>query len=395
MTAIYGRHIIDTLHERVGEEEQLKGRTDIGEDENFNGVWLRGIGHWGHRDGEARGIYDGAPEFDYRFGAMQGGMDFYREEEDGITDHAGMYLAYGHGRMDVTQNLLTTERDAGDSDFNAFSVGGYWTRFGENGWYLDGVVQGTWYDVTTQSNRPTGIGFPDQSIDGFGFGASIEGGYPFDLGDGWQVEPQAQVIWQTIRMDDFNDGAADVRYDNLNSLAGRIGARVARTWEAEEATATEPARLATVWGRVKSLARVHGESSDRGLIGRWFRALLVGLGRDMDRARPRSDQTGVEQHVAVWEHQLQHVLRYRQLRLERQAGAKGQLVGAVPWDYGRRNEAFDEEHVPEISRSISAMMGAQRPSGVRSMLVAYHSVELLRFPFDRTSRPNSRGNEDA
>ncbi|MBB4389393.1 outer membrane autotransporter protein [Rhizobium leguminosarum] len=250
MAAIYGRHIIDTLHERVGEEEQLKGRTDIREDENFNGVWLRGIGQWGHRDGDARGVYDGAPEFDYRFGAMQGGMDFYREEEDGITDHAGMYLAYGHGRMDVTQNLVTTERDAGDSDFNAFSVGGYWTRFGENGWYLDGVLQATWYDVTTHSNRPTQIGFPDQSIDGFGFAASLEGGYPFDLGDGWQFEPQAQIIWQTIRMDDFNDGAADVRYDNLNSLVGRIGARVARTWQAEEATATDPARLATVWGRV-------------------------------------------------------------------------------------------------------------------------------------------------
>ena len=250
MAAIYGRHIIDTLHERVGEEEQLKGRTDIGEDEKFNGVWLRGIGHWGHRDGDARGVYDGAPEFDYRFGAMQGGMDFYRDEEDGVTDHAGMYFAYGHGRMDVTQNLLTTTRDAGRNDFDAFSLGGYWTRFGENGWYLDGVLQGTWYDMTTHSNRATAIGFPDQSIDGFGFAASLEGGYPLDLGDGWQLEPQAQLIWQTIHMNGFNDGAADVRYDNLNSLAGRIGARIARTWEAEEATATEAARLATVWGRV-------------------------------------------------------------------------------------------------------------------------------------------------
>ena len=250
MAAIYGRHIIDTLHERVGEEEQLKGRTDIGEDENFNGAWLRGIGQWGHRDGDARGIYDGAPEFDYRFGAMQGGMDLYRKEKDGITDHAGMYLAYGHGRMDVTHNLLTTTRDAGRNDFNAFSVGGYWTRFGEEGWYLDGVLQGTWYDMTTHSNRVTEIGFPDQNLDGFGFAASLEGGYPFDLGDGWQLEPQAQIILQTIRMDDFNDGAADVRYDNMKSLAGRIGVRAARTWAAEEATVTEPARLATFWGRL-------------------------------------------------------------------------------------------------------------------------------------------------
>ncbi len=250
MAAIYGRHIIDTLHERVGEEEQLKGRTDIGEDENFNGFWMRGIGHWGHRDGDARGIYDGAPEYDYRFGALQGGMDFYREEKDDVTDHAGMYLAYGRGRMDVTQNLLTSKRDAGRNDFNAFSVGGYWTRFGENGWYLDGVLQATWYGMTTKSNRATEFGFPDQDVDGFGFAASIEGGYPFDLGNGWQLEPQAQLVWQNIDFDDFNDGAADIRYDNLNSLAGRLGARVARTWEAEEATASEPARLATVWGRV-------------------------------------------------------------------------------------------------------------------------------------------------
>lgn len=250
MAVIYGRQILDTLHERVGEEEQLKGRTDIGEDEKFNGVWLRGIGQWGHRDGDPHGIYDGAPEYDYRFGAIQGGLDFYRREKDGVTDHAGMYVAYGHGVMDVEQDRLTSARDAGRNDFNAFSVGGYWTRFGENGWYLDGILQGTWYNMTAKSNRDTEIGFPDQDVDGFGFAASLEGGYPFDLGNGWQLEPQAQIIWQTIDMDDFNDGAADIRYDNVNSLTGRIGARLARTWEAEEATASEPAQLATVWGRV-------------------------------------------------------------------------------------------------------------------------------------------------
>ena len=33
-------------------------------------------------------------------------------------------------------------------------------------------------------------------------------------------------------------------------MAGRIGARISRTWAVEEATTTEPARLATVWGRI-------------------------------------------------------------------------------------------------------------------------------------------------
>jgi outer membrane autotransporter protein len=161
-----------------------------------------------------------------------------------------MYLAYGHGRMDVTQNRLIETRDAGRNDFDAYSVGGYWTRLGDNGWYLDGVLQGTWYNMTTSSNRATEFGFPDQDVKGFGFAASLEGGYPFDLGNQWQIEPQAQLVWQTINFDDFNDGAADIRYDDLNSLAGRIGARISRTWAVEEATTTEPARLATVWGRV-------------------------------------------------------------------------------------------------------------------------------------------------
>jgi outer membrane autotransporter protein len=249
MAAIYGRHLIDTLHERMGDENHLLG--DLSDQTLFNGVWGRGIGRWGHRDGAPSGIYGGGPEFDYRFGAVQLGMDLYRSEgDDGARYHAGLYVAYGNGDTDVTHNVLERTFDAGTDRFNAFSVGGYWTRFGENGWYVDGVLQGTWYDVTTQSHRTTRFGFPDQDVDGFGVAVSLESGYPFDLGDGWQLEPQAQVVWQTITVDDFNDGAADIRYDNTNSLAGRFGARVARTWESEGATPLEPAQLSTVWGRV-------------------------------------------------------------------------------------------------------------------------------------------------
>lgn len=50
--------------------------------------------------------------------------------------------------------------------------------------------------------------------------------------------------------DPFSDGAAEIHFGDMNSLAGRIGAKVARTWEAEEATKSERARLATIWGRV-------------------------------------------------------------------------------------------------------------------------------------------------
>ena len=74
----------------------------------FDGVWGRVIGHYGHRDGDPIGIYgSGGPEFDYRFGALQTGLDFYRNEnQDGTIDHAGMYFAFGHGEVDVQHNLL-------------------------------------------------------------------------------------------------------------------------------------------------------------------------------------------------------------------------------------------------------------------------------------------------
>ncbi len=42
--ALYGRLVVDTLHERVGEEEQLKGRGDV-ED---RGAWARAV-YWSGR----------------------------------------------------------------------------------------------------------------------------------------------------------------------------------------------------------------------------------------------------------------------------------------------------------------------------------------------------------
>ena len=59
----------------------------------------------------------------------------------------------------------------GEDDFNAGSVGGYWTHFGENNWYLDGVVQGTWYDMDMTAAR----GLRDGDTDGFGSGSLARG----------------------------------------------------------------------------------------------------------------------------------------------------------------------------------------------------------------------------
>ena len=124
----------------------------------------------------------------------------------------------------MEHNLLGRTFKAGEDDFRAGSVATTWTHFGENNWYLDGVVQGTWYDMQMTSRR----GLRDGDTDGFGFAASLEGGYPFQLGGGWLLEPQAQLVYQALDIDEFNDGPP-TSVPEHNLLAGLIGARVAGT----------------------------------------------------------------------------------------------------------------------------------------------------------------------
>jgi outer membrane autotransporter protein len=248
MAALYGLEVIDTLHERMGGDAQLLGP---GKEDLPDGAWGRLIGHWGHRDGDPVGIYGRAgPEFDYNFGAIQAGLDLYRQEhENGQRDNAGLYLAIGRAHADVDHNILGVKFKGGEDDFDAVSVGGYWTRFGKNDWYLDGVLQGTWYDMDMTARRNV-FGLRDGETHGFGFAASLEGGYPVALGNDWLLEPQAQLVYQALNIDDFNDGAADVRYSDTDSLAGRIGLRLARDWDvAGSDTVGGKPRKFTLWGR--------------------------------------------------------------------------------------------------------------------------------------------------
>lgn len=246
LAATYGRGLIDTLHERMGGDAQL---LSPGRDGQPDGAWGRLIGQWGHREGDPVGIYgsDG-PAFDYRYGALQFGLDLHRKEhEDGKRDNAGVYFALGGAKSDVEHSLLGTNIPAGTDDFTAFSLGGYWTRFGANNWYLDGVVQATWYDMDMNSHR----GLEPANTDGFGLAASLEGGYPFDLGNNWLLEPQAQLVYQMINISGFNDGSADVRYSDTDSLAGRIGARLSRSWDIAGTSSISAPRKLTMWGRAE------------------------------------------------------------------------------------------------------------------------------------------------
>jgi outer membrane autotransporter protein len=255
LALLYGRTLMDTLHERVGEQEHLRARAvpvaagatlvptgDGGGGPRpvsglvpgveppaatpyLNGAWGRVIAQSGDRDGDRAGIFGDGPRYGFDFTAIQAGVDVWRQQlPDGYRTHAGVYGAIGDGRSGVTHVDGLT---AGHNTFTAYTGGGYLTLFGPTGWYLDGVVQGTVYDMKAQSTR-----IPALETDATGLAASIETGVPWRLGwlGGWLVEPQAQLVYQSVELDTARDIAATVRFEDAESLAGRLGVRFASTW---------------------------------------------------------------------------------------------------------------------------------------------------------------------
>jgi outer membrane autotransporter protein len=242
MAALYGRAAIDNLHDRVGEEEQLRGMPHSGDRDTTNGAWARGLYWNGHHDGGSLGVYsDQGPTFDYEMEALEAGLDIYRHEDDqGRRDHAGAYFALGRVDGSVTH---ITGQFAGSDRVDAVSLGGYWTHFWANGAYLDGVAQYSWYDVEALSPRLAPL-----KARGEGVALSVEGALPLHVAAGWVLEPQAQVTFQTFDKTSANDIGGQVTFDNTDSLIGRLGLRAARTWTREDDQ--HHALLTTGWLRL-------------------------------------------------------------------------------------------------------------------------------------------------
>lgn len=61
---------------------------------------------------------------------------------------------------------------------------------------------------------PVMCGLLSLERNGFGWGGSLEAGYPIVLDSEWSIEPQAQVIYQTLIGGSGGDRAAIVRFSD-------------------------------------------------------------------------------------------------------------------------------------------------------------------------------------
>lgn len=87
------------------------------------------------------------------------------------------------------------------------------------------MIQGTWYNAKATSTRPLQL-----KTNGFDLITSLEGGYPFNFSHSVAIEPQAQLVYQNVGLDNARDTSAKVHFHNTNFTAARIGARFTKGW---------------------------------------------------------------------------------------------------------------------------------------------------------------------
>jgi outer membrane autotransporter protein len=240
-----GLDTLGTLHERIG---------DTLTSENASGSspgW--GRADWGRFFGqEVNNNYlaFADPHATGWLGGFQGGIDLWRGSFlPGNRDAAGVYFAYGHADIQVSGLVTNPAATAyvlthtGTVNLDAYSAAAYWTHYGPSGWYVDAVLQGTRYggNATTQ--------FAQLPTNGFGFISSLEAGYPvpLPLGPRFVLEPQAQIIWQQVTLNQANDGLGPVGLGTTSGPTGRVGVRAQWTIISENGQVWQPYVRANLW----------------------------------------------------------------------------------------------------------------------------------------------------
>ncbi|PXV56935.1 outer membrane autotransporter barrel domain-containing protein [Dyella jiangningensis] len=225
-----GLEMLGTYHDRQGEDYANLGPSDNTGYRPSSG-WGRMFGgsqHVGYGGGDAYDRYHrftsyGPAYSDDTYG-FQTGVDLYRADEGDLRTQSGVYVGAARANADVKQ--IYSGEQAGTVSMDGYAFGGYWTRKASSGWYVDAVLQAMRYD------RIRARSFYGLELDttGWGFIGSLEGGRAFALNEHWSLEPQGQLIYQRVSLDDVADAYARVTYNGSNALYGRLGLRLLRQW---------------------------------------------------------------------------------------------------------------------------------------------------------------------
>lgn len=185
------------------------------------GVAIEGNGIWGRIEGAHNSI---EPRFstsgtDYvqNVFKLQAGIDGLLTQTENGKLIGGITVHYAHGKTETSSVY-----GDGEISTDGYGFGGTLTWYGENGFYLDGQGQATWY--TSDLNSVLASTSLTDGNDGFGYTLSLESGKRIAIDSAWSVTPQAQLVYSNVDFDIFTDVfGSRVSLDRGESLKGRIG----------------------------------------------------------------------------------------------------------------------------------------------------------------------------
>ena len=155
------------------EVDSLYKRIDEYTPDYEGGAWFRAFGKKEYYD---NGLVDGVKQ---EYGGMSAGYDWVKAYDDGAKLYYGFMLGYGEGEREIS---------FGSNDFDSkhFSLYGIYKK--PNKFYVAGILKynryGSDFDLTESAYRRV-----EGDFDQNGYGASIQVGREFSLGNGWFWEP--------------------------------------------------------------------------------------------------------------------------------------------------------------------------------------------------------------
>lgn len=237
-----GRATVGTLHERVGDEVKLLN-TNLSSNQYANGIWIRALGQ--HYKENYSSIAN--PSSSTNITGLQLGVDVYRAR---TANHdlnlAGFYVAYTQANPNIDGRITNPQATAyinvntGSINLDSTTGGVYWTHFWQREAYVDLVVQASSYHGHANSFRAS---IP---LNGTATALSAEFGYPIPIAQTCQIEPETQLIYQRVNMDNTSDQFSSVNLGSSNGWVGRIGARVKYTREVNKYS-LQPYLRANLW----------------------------------------------------------------------------------------------------------------------------------------------------
>jgi outer membrane autotransporter protein len=203
-------------------------RTRMGELRNGNdqgGGWMRGYGN--------------------KYNMSAGGGVAYQQNQQGITFGADAPLPSSNGQWLVgllggySQSDLDLKQGT-RGEVDSYYVGAYSTWLADDGFYVDALIKANRFQNSSDVMMRDGEKSKGDYVN-HGVGVSVEAGKHIKLDDQWFVEPFAQVTGLWVSGQDYDlDNGMQASSNQANSLLGKVGTQVGRTFALENGGFVQP-----------------------------------------------------------------------------------------------------------------------------------------------------------